>query len=269
MAHHNEAPMGGGCRLLVMRGHPLSPQCRFCDEEATRWRLPDNPPWGLDPQFNPIEERIALALWRYDGPPDTAYGTCDEHFYHEFNAQGNLVLSAAGKHARKKTDKNQPTLTKAEMDLRYRVGVRGALVNALGGECVDCGETDSVRLRVEWPDRTRPPGLEGLPAMKWYRALLADEELQRRAVLRCSNHPVPAASADRDAVIAAYGGACAGCGTESGLWVVPQQGTHPPRYPGGRKYGSTDKLRWLVRQGFPKGWELRCPPCTAGVGGPP
>lgn len=92
--------------------------------------------------------------------------------------------------------------------------------------------------------------------------LVQDEQLRARASLQCVAHSIKVLSGAREQVIEHYGEICVVCGDTESLWVVPQPRTQAPRYPGGKKMGSKDKLRWLVRAGFPDGWELRCPRCA-------
>ncbi len=249
-----------------MRGHPLPPICHVCPGTATRWRLPGRPPWGVDTNLRELSERVAVGLWKHDGVPDEVYGTCDEHFESVLDDEGNIVLTAAGRHALRLAAKSRPKRTRAEAQREYRGRVRARLLELLGGKCEDCGEQDPLLLRVQWPDASRPEDMSGEGRVEWYRRLTEDERLRRRVTLRCVTHLTFPSSGYRDAVKEAYGGVCVGCGDAGALWVVPQLGTSVPKYPGGRKMGSKDKLRWLVRQGFPSGWELRCAGCAAGRG---
>ena len=247
-----------------MRG-PLDihPVCRFCPDPATRWRLPGNPPWGLDAKHQEIQEQVALRLWALDGVPDNAYGTCDEHLEARLDDQGNLVLSARGKQARARAERSKPKLSRAEVSRRHRAFVRDQLLMALGGKCGECGEMDPVLLRAHWPHPRRPIETDGLNALQWYQWLLLPEHADKlnKMSLRCVSHaPSPTSrSALRDTVLQEYGEKCVRCGTTDRLWIVPRSGTTVPRYPSGKKYGSTDKYRWLIQQGFPSGWDLMCP----------
>lgn len=252
-----------------MRGRntPLGkqiPLCSFCPDEvlATRWRLPDNPPWGLDANYDEVEEEWAYRIWEIDGAPADAYGTCDKHLYAKRNAAGDVELSARGRFVQKQQEAATPKPTRAQVRRNYRTGLRSQVIEKLGGQCSECDETSQQLLQIRFAFQTLPDSARGKSLEEWHRQLLAQPELLQLCTLRCLAHAGSSGTDQRAAVVAAYGGACAECGVTEGLWVVPQDGTEVPRYPGGRKYGSRDKLRWLAQQGFPPGWELRCPVCA-------
>lgn len=212
--------------------------------------------------FEPQDEQTMTRLWSYDGPDKDTYGVCAVHFHATHDEEGNVVLSPAGKHAARKEQRLQPKLTRGEAQRLYRTRIRDELIKLLGGECRECPETDTVLLRVVWLDQTRPEHLTGTGLVEWHRTLIQDKQLRTRASLRCVAHSVVVTSGVREQAIERYGGACVGCGGTESLWVVPQPRTQVPRYPGGKKMGSKDKLRWLARAGFPDGWELRCSRCA-------
>lgn len=236
------------------------PECRFCGKQTTRWRLPNNPPWGLtpEPEFARVHEDTALLLWEFDGAPDEAYGTCDEHFFSELDEQGNIVVSAAGRHHQRQLDRANGGLSRAERVRRRKVLARTKVIAALGGTC-PCGESDPGLLQIRWAFATRPVDESGrtLSDLDWHLWLMDNPKQRVHCHLECVAHPVRLPDQHRDAAIQAYGGAC-GCGELENLRVVPNEGVSVPKYPGGRKMGSRDKYRWLVRQQFPAGWRVAC-----------
>lgn len=242
-----------------MRGCPLSeqlPKCHCCAGQATRWRLPGSPAWGQGADFRTLDEALVLSIWEHDGVPDDAYGTCTEHFHHELDEKGNVVLSAAGRHyERLLIVENKPT--RAQRVKARKTEFRLRVFRELGGECGECGEANPNLLRIQWPFRGRPDAAPAGPTER-YSWLLDNPDVLRRHRLRCCSHLSSVSDRHREAAVAAYGSTCA-CGETEGLWVMPQAGTSTPRYPGGGKYGSRDKYRWLVQQGFPTGWVVVCP----------
>lgn len=226
------------------------PTCRFCEDPATRWRLRTVPEWGLDPLTGAAEkEEAALARWGEAGAPEGVYGTCDAHFYARHDEQGNTVVAVVSGRTRR--------LRKASGGQRHSKQ-RDTLIDNLGGKCDTCGGTDRTLLRIVWLPQVRPS--EGTSS-QWYQWLVDNPDALDQCVLRCVTHESPkrVAGSLRDNAVEAYGGACTVCGGTKVLWVVPEPGVAAPRYPGGRKMGSNDKLRWLAARGYPSGWTIRCP----------
>lgn len=241
------------------------PTCFACPDDATRWRRPGADKWGMDPlqNYKMLDEEEAYELWEERGVPDDVYATCDAHFLYRPDDQGNAVLTLAGQRQRSGGGKPSRVSPGARAKERKRA-LRDELIQRLGGECGECGETDAALLCVVWPFPRRPVE-ESSPA-EWYLWLLDNPAALGRCVLLCVRHPRtegPSKSmAERTArALDAYGGKCGECGTAEGaLWIVAVTAT-APHYPGGRKMGSRDKVRWLESHGWPPGFELRCPPC--------
>lgn len=234
----------------------LLPTCRFCSDPATRWRLPINAPWDLDNNYNEVREEHALEVWESNGPPAEVYGTCEDHFYYEWDDKGNAQLSVAGQHLTKRAKKGE-SVSRAQRQRRTRDQCRLDLIEILGGRCHRCEETDPDLLRILWAD---PRRRFGGTQLEWYRWILEKTSRLDKCTLECTTHTNVLQNDLRADAVAVYGGRCEVCETDEGpLWVVPGPDTVAPRYPGGKKMGSQDKLRWLAREGYPGGWVVRCP----------
>lgn len=223
--------------------------CWICPEPATGMRLPTNPPFGISPDSGrPLTELQFLA-----NMPDHAVPTCIDH------QRVRLVDGKPAPVRAKTTESGKQNY--AQRRKAQRLLVRTELIALLGGECKQCRTTDAGLLCISvrtglWadlgiPDRTK--------RLEWL--------LQRpdHALLLCVDHIVtystltPSTITHRDLVHEAYGGKCRSCGSTDRLCVVPDPATPVLRWPGGRKYNSTQKCAWLVRNGYPAGWSLVCP----------
>lgn len=239
------------------------PNCKWCEEPtpAARWRYSTNDSWGqrIDDETGNVSlvtEEEAYERWNEEGPPDGVYGICEAHFHYKRDHEGNIVLSPAGRHwARVKEKARQEETSRSQRARAQRDGLRETIVSLLGRECGECDETNLSLLRIQWlPGRRDFDGTQ----LEWYRWLLADPDRLDRCTVRCLGHLFVKPNEVRDAVIEEYGDVCGVCAGTERLWIVPAAGTQAPRYPGGRKMGSKDKVRWLVAQGFPPGWLVRC-----------
>lgn len=140
--------------------------------------------------------------------------------------------------------------------------LRKELVELLGGACADCGITDTPDLMCV----TTTPGVlaaQGVTSkLGRIHHLLAYPQLAR---LTCAQHLpnttaiTPSRLSLRERVHRAYGDKCSECPATSNLGIVRTGNTPPLRWSSGIPYTSREKLVWLVRHNFPKGWALRCP----------
>lgn len=249
----------------------LMPVCFACPDPATRWRLPGADKWGMDPlqNYKMLDEAEAYEIWETRGVPHDAYATCDTHFLYKPDSDGNAVLTLAGRREQQGNGAAASSPTRADRTKARKRELRQQVLHELGGKCRDCGEQDPALLRIVWPFPVRP--LEASSPEQWYEWLLAEPGALGRCVCLCVRHPRMVITDETraggiDAAVAAYGGKCGVCGTADGpLWVSAIT-VRAPRYPGGRKMSSRDKLRWLAANGYPPGFEVRCPPCGRGGG---
>jgi hypothetical protein len=73
----------------------------------------------------------------------------------------------------------------------------------------------------------------------------------------------------RSEVFAHYGQACACCGSTDRLTIDHIAGTgadHRKELFGGRQIAGTRFYAWLIRQGFPDGYQTLCAPCNRSKG---
>jgi hypothetical protein len=73
----------------------------------------------------------------------------------------------------------------------------------------------------------------------------------------------------RQAVFAHYGTVCACCGCTTSLTIDHVSGggnSHRMELFGDPERGGTNFYRWLIRQGFPAGYQALCVPCNSSKG---
>jgi len=236
------------------------PTCRWCPAPAVHWRREGNPPWGVvGENWEPLGEKQAYALWEETERPDDVYGTCDLHFHSKEGEDGQLTLTTLGQHLQnRKRQGGTANLTRGDMLSLRKSRLRGEILRRLGGECEVCGFSTPDLLRICWAAGAHRPVREGTAG--WYRWLLEEPARLGSCKLLCCSCtlPKPEPTSARAQVISHYGAACP-CGEAELVWIVPAVGVSVPKYPNGKKYGSHDKIRWLIRNGFPEGWLVRCP----------
>jgi hypothetical protein len=256
----------------------LGPKCEDCGKPAKCVRMRANPPTGLDGSSR-VRTRTEWhkVLWdlHASGPrPASDPDLLREH-----------VLTLCTECYWVRTPKSAPKATGGPGELPARnESVRAKIrqlreqaLRAYGGQCVKCGHTDLVDLRL----RLSPD----LPKDYWAGQVLdtyADkyQSLAERSwpngicEVWCSAceglHPqvrrTRAKQNLRERVVAGFGGRCLGCETEADprtVWVVQARGLATLAYEGGRKMNTRDKYETLLRMGCPAGWGLVCPPCYA------
>ena len=236
----------------------LHPTCRVCGQESETVRQNHNPHWGQDPanNFNP---RTEIDDWLTEVDPGDVVGVCWEHLKTARAGNGGWHEPESGSKAPRAN--NWMTKNKEK-----RNQVRAQLIEKLGGKCFSCREDApyaEMRIRTSGASRQE---LDITSREEWYRFLLDKPALLERTSLFCLNCQVTDSrtssrtKSGRDAVLDAYGGKCwnPSCDKTEGLMVLAKEGTQTLRWPNGTKYTSTEKIRYLVRHGFPQGWVLSC-----------
>lgn len=223
--------------------------CWACSHPFTSWRLLENPAWGTDTATGQPRREIDFLNDR----PDQAVRACEQHkAVRVTNGQPDPVAPRGGPEARTNWAQRRKNQTRE---------LRAQVIGLLGGECKQCHETEPDLLCI-----SVRPGL-------WSGLAITDKQERLRWLLQrldygvvlCVDHLVSApvlnmtTRTNREQVVEAYGGKCSVCGSGERLGIVAGPNAPRLRWSGGQKYSSREKLSWLVRGGFPKGWSLRCP----------
>ncbi len=122
-----------------------------------------------------------------------------------------------------------------------------------------------LRYRERYPGRVAENSRRSYEAnrearLEWQRQYReANREVLRARVAASEAKP-------RAAVFAHYGTACACCGTTGRLTIDHVNGggaEHREQLFGTARKGGTPFYRWLIRQGFPDGYQVLCAACNA------
>lgn len=256
-------------RPMVLK--ELNRPCWFeaCDAKTVRARHWPNPRWGFDTdRSTPLKSEadfltdVRTLLTESDPQVgfslDAVRAYCKQHYPAE---------------ATKLSAKPERTGPGSFAELKQ---IKNAAIQAYGGQCSSCGETDGTYLVLCLSDEMAQTaqwselGVTNWPAKwKWLQEAGYPEGLCTVRCFTCRSTRVAKTRTNstislRARIIDGYGGRCISCGDGKAddLWLVRSPGEPIMRWgESGRKLTSKQKYQKLLAAGCPDSHVLLCPGC--------
>lgn len=256
-------------RSLVLK--ELDQRCwvEGCEREPIRIRHWPNPRWGFDTDGSTVlnsEADFLTDVRTLLTEPDTKVG---------FSLSAVRSYCKAHYPAEAAHSSTKPERTGAGSFAELRT-LKSDAMQAYGGQCANCGETDGTYLVLCLSDEMSQTaqwselGVTNWPAKwKWLKDSGYPEGLCTVRCFTCRSGRLAAVRTSkaislRARIIKGYGSKCISCGSGKAdeLWLVRSPGEPILRWGGsGRKLTSRQKYQKLLAAGCPDTHVLLCPGC--------